>query len=219
MSRIAALLRRQWWASGVPEGMDPHDPDQIMRLTMQDMRRRLRSGAVSPGPTAAERRNRHRFARNKTQERFKVMRRKPAPQMSKALMVAKFKSSPIMDALAPDRARRWVRGLDRVRSVPPAEVKLEDFSFFADPHVTLQGLRKIFELETTELAAQVHFQDDVCVDIGPYMVLAEAWRDMAPVVTGGRMPPPLQKVIQAVGLQRQLRMNFKGVNNHDDVHP
>jgi hypothetical protein len=210
--RIAALIAGR---QSDPGGAGPIHPIDVLRLAMRQMRQELKSGAASPGPTAAEQLNRKRFARNKTQERFKVLRRRPAPPMPKLLMIAKFRESPILDALLPDRKDRWVRILDRNHRRGAAEVKLEDFSFFTDPDKTMSGLKQIAEIETCEVGSQVHFQDDVCIDIGPYLVLAEAWPALAPVITGGRMMPPVQKVLRAVGLQNRLGFRFDVQDERD----
>ena len=213
--RIGALIAKSP-ANGtaLPAARDPLD---ALRVAMGELRRALRRGAASPGDTTAEKLNRRRFARNKVQERFKRLRRKPAGSLPKPLLIAKYRPSPILDGLLPDRARRWIRILDRRPVTPPEEVRLEGFSFFENPDTTFEGLKRIAELEASEVVAHVHFQDDFCIDIGPYLVLAEAWPAMAPVFGSGRMMPPLQKVIRAVGLHRQFGMTLRAATDEKDI--
>ena len=191
--------------------------DEILRLAMQEMRRSLRRGAGKGGNTAAERLNRERFASNKTKERFRKVRSTPISQVPKPLLLASFRPSPILDVLLPERKNNWVRILDRRRRDSNYEIRLENFSFIDDPENTIRAIKTIAEIECSEVTANLHFQDDFCIDIAPYIILSEIWPSMAPIFEGGRMMPPLQKVIRAVGLHRHLGMTLKAATDEKDV--
>jgi hypothetical protein len=80
----------------------------------------------------------------------------------------------------------------------------------------MAALQHIAELECVAPDALIHFDDEHCKDIAPFLILAEMRPDLAPIFRGGRMSPPLQKVIAAVNLDRALEMKL-GVANTRDV--
>jgi two-component sensor histidine kinase len=195
-----------------------HDPEDELRLAMREMRAALRRGPGKGGKTTAEKLNRARFAQSHTQKVFKKARRSSRVKLSKPVLLARFQHSPILDALLPQRRKQWVGVLNRVRKTDVAEVRLEDFSFLSDPNRTLESIKLIGQVEGREPVAHLHFQDDYCLDIGPYLVLAEIWPFMAPVFDRGRMMPSLQKVIRAVGIHRQLGMTLKAAVDEKDIY-
>ena len=145
------------------------------------MRQSLRRGPGKGGATTAEKLNRYRFARDKTQERFRRVRRRSRVKLPKPLLVSRFKPSPILDNLLPHRNRAWVGVLKRQPTTPTAELRLEDFSFLQDPEATLCAIREIAELEGREITAHLHFQDDYCGltplgDPGSMLVDSVCWR-------------------------------------------
>jgi len=130
-------------------------------------------------------------------------------------MVARFRPSPILDALIPDRRQRWKDIMRRpVRRRHPA-IALRNFSLLDDPDATLLALRNIGLLEAEELRAFIHFDDHYCLDAGAYLVLAEIWPTMAKVFSGGRMQKAVQKVLNATRVGQHNQMALRGIDNDD----
>lgn len=93
---------------------------------------------------------------------------------------------------------------------------LKDFSFIERPAETLKAIKELARAECSAPTVYLHFDDEYCSDISPYLVLAEVRAQMASVIRGGRMSMPIQKVIAAVGLADPLHMRLK-VNSLSDV--
>jgi two-component sensor histidine kinase len=124
------------------------------------------------------------------------------------MLLARYHRSPILSGLYPERETRWKPTSERRYSGPETEIALRGFSFIERPAETMKALRVLGEIEAEKAAAKLHFDDPHCVDIAPYLVLAEIWPEMARVFSGGRMQPPVQKVIEAVGLRKPLGMRL-----------
>lgn len=93
----------------------------------------------------------------------------------------------------------------------PASLSIKNFSFLTHPEETLRSLRRIGELESTELHATLNFEDAHCMDAGSFLVLAEIWPKMAPVYAGGKMAKSIQKVLAATGVDKNNRMSMRAV--------
>ena len=65
---------------------------------------------------------------------------------------------------------------------------------------------KLLRAESGAADIRVHFNDERCFDIAPYLLLAMMWGDMVPIFSGGRMTAEMQKVVEAVKLRRPLKM-------------
>ncbi len=169
------------------------------------------------GRTVAERRNRFRFARRKTQQLLRLIRKRPGVLLNKPLLAAPFRPSPLLDGLLQNRRELWRPARTRIRPKVMTEVRLDVFSFLDDPETTMQALKRIAQSECEDLEAQIHFPDGFCTDIAPYLVLSELWPSMAPVFRGGHMSVPTQKVVEAVGLRRALDIRLQGVTNLQDI--
>lgn len=183
---------------------------------MRRVRLRVRRQAGAAGANAAARIAVERFARATTRRLLKKVRRRPIPKIDKDVLVARYRPSPILDALVPSRREKWVGILRRpaLRKVPA--LNLRNFNFLDEPAGTLQAIKKIGELEGVALQAFLHFEDDFCRDAGAYLVLAEIWPQMTRIFEGGRMKGPVQRVLNATGWGRHARMSLRAAENDVD---
>jgi hypothetical protein len=192
------------------------DPITLAKELIRQERDRLRKGAGGIGTgSAAEILNRDRYARRKAQELSAALlgrrRNRPPP---KDLLVARFRESPLLDAILPGRRQQWMLALSRRAST---EIQLDRFSFLDNPKETLSAIRTLAQIGCTAVNARLHFNDPTCTDIGAYLVLGEIWPALSPFFSGGRMSPPVQKVMEAVGLRRLMQMRLKAVRDLEDI--
>lgn len=99
----------------------------------------------------------------------------------------------------------------------PSEIELRSFSFLDSPESSLNGLARIAEHESNKTAVRINFKDTYCLDVVPYMLLTEFWNDMLPIFKGGEMNVPMQKVLAAIGIEEDLKVGFRGIEDFDDV--
>ena len=99
----------------------------------------------------------------------------------------------------------------------PSKIDLESFSFLDAPEKCLNGIVKIAEYEVSKTSVLVNFKDSYCLDVAPYMLLTEFWSEMLPIFNGGKMDVPMQKVLAATGIAKDLKVNFRGIKDFDDV--
>lgn len=97
------------------------------------------------------------------------------------------------------------------------EIDLRNFSFLENPKDTLKSIRELAEAEAKCLGAKIHFKDSYCLDVAPFMVLVECWKEMLPVFEGGEMDLPMQKVLASVGVGHALGISFAGISDFEDV--
>lgn len=173
---------------------------------MAQLRKRLRKGASSGKSNHSAH---ERFVRAKSRQVMKAYRRKRTPITEKSLLIAKCRPSAILDSLISSRHNRWVPLLKRQRLGTQARVSLKRFSFLSDPKGTMKAIKAVGEAELSAYSATLDFDDEHCLDIGAYLVLAECWPAMAAIYRGGRMMPPVQSVLKAVGLNRPLNMSLR----------
>ncbi len=195
------------------------DPFEVAKELIRQERQRLRKVAGrGTGNSTAEILNRHRYARRKAQELAAELvgrnRRGPPPKAD--LLVARFRPSPLLDAILPNREENWVPALARDAS-SVIEVDLKDFSFLNNPRETLTAIKTLASMGCSAVDGRLHFHDTACTDIGAYLVLGEIWPALSPFFTGGRMEPRVQKVMEAVGLRRLMQMKLKAVRDLRDI--
>lgn len=214
INQIKALLG----TIGSPEEDDLRDLtiDAIGELKRKNLRTNWRHGFKSSKQKAARRRAVVERARQTT---TKLRRRERIPFMQQVWLLRKFRPSLVLDALYPQRESRWKLPPSRpsISTDAQQEIELRDFSFLDDPNATVGAFRKMAELEASERKAFLHFADDHCLDVTPYMLLSEFWHEMLPVFQGGGMKVPVQKVLVAVGLEEALRIMVGGVEDLKDV--
>lgn len=176
----------------------------MVDLFIRGYRRGLSEPLHRGRKTVAERVNRKRFARRKASELAKRIKKGMRVPVDKGRLTARYSSSVLIETLLPGRRDRWLLAPRRVGGLQ--ELKVKDFSIIDNPAATMEALYRIAELECVAPGALLHFEDQYCTDIAPFLVLAEMRPSMAPVFRGGRMSTPVQKVIAAVGLDGALQM-------------
>lgn len=181
-----------------------------MREYARQMRARLRK--QSGDPLAAD-----RFARRKSREALRGIRKERPRRIAKDILVARYRPSPILDMLVPNRRNGWVDIMRREQKPRPNALSLSNFSFLTNADETLRAFKNIGELEGRELSAVLNFNDPHCLDAGSFLVLAEVWPKMAPVFIGGRMERPIQKVLNATGVSRNNRMSMKAIEGDEEL--
>lgn len=123
---------------------------------------------------------------------------------------------PFLAALCPERTELWKPFVRRNNG--EAEVRVKNFSFVDNPIGTCETLQRVVRAEAMAFSGHLHFDDHYVLDIAPYLMLAMASREMAPVYKGGRMSRPVQKVIEAVDLRQFLRMSPFPLDDLAGVH-
>ncbi len=191
----------------------------LIRAYLRQERKRLEATPHRKGDSPAEHLNRKRFARKVVARRAKDLRRQQGPrkELEKQLLLTRYRESPLLSGLIPDRKDRWVRAQDRNSGPERTEIELENFSFIDRPAETLAKLKQIAEVECGGLNALLHFKDQYCLDIGPYLVLGELWPCLSPFFAGGEMGGSVQKVMEAVGLRRIMKMKLAHVRDLRNV--
>ncbi|GGD06924.1 hypothetical protein GTQ45_14850 [Pyruvatibacter mobilis] len=87
-----------------------------------------------------------------------------------------------------------------------------------DPVGTLEKFQQLAEIEAREIGAQIHFEDQYCLDVGAYLLLAEVWPNLAPIFQGGKMTRSVAKVLRRVNLENAFRgASFPRDDNARDV--
>lgn len=200
---------------------DPEDPLRrlVIRLSLREQRNAIQmANSAPPSAPAAYRMNRKRFRRRKMSEAAARLTGSSRPPISKDVLAVRFSPHPVLDALVPERRKRWRPVLRRSRNRERLRVTVDRLSFLDDPVGTLNCLAAIAELETHSLDARLDFAFDYVEDIAPFLVMSEFWPHLAPVFsTGGSMTPAVQKVITAAGLNHSLGMTFPKLNSLNDV--
>lgn len=122
------------------------------------------------------------------------------------------RDSLVLDSLYPDRQKRWRSGEKREAQ---AAVSLSKFSFLDNPIGSLALIRDLAICEAQAKKFRVNFDDAACLDITPYMILGLIRDQMLPIISGGRIQPGIQSVLEAVGLSKMFKIKAK--KNNDDV--
>jgi len=190
--------------------------DAIGEVKRQHLRKSWRAGFRKGIQRTALQRKIVTQARKTT---TKLRRRERIPFPRQIWLLRKFRPSPILDSVWPQRTSAWVDPAARIKSNDSAApaVELRNFSFLDHPRETLESLRQIAIMEAQERSARIDFSDLTCADVSSYMILAEFWHEMLPVFNGGRMEIHVQKVLVSVGLAQALGIRVEGIQNLDDV--
>ena len=139
----------------------------------------------------------------------------PRPTLHVGMLLAKYKKNSILENLYPDRSGKWLSPIHRKNTV---HFDLNNFSFVDAPNDTMLQLQAIASAECTARDGSLDFGDSQILDIGPYVVWGLMSQGMAPFLLGGKMDIPVQKVIEAVGLRKFMKMaKFKGLRDYTDV--
>ncbi len=182
-------------------------------------RRLLAAGAHGKGRgTACETRNRTRFARDRASAlRRRLLQNVPIRWTKDLVVQHVVTQEPILDGLFPERVTKWKPIFERAPKAD--ELTLSNFSFVDDPVATIRNLQTIARFETDLTEGRLNFSDSLCLDIGSFLVLQEMVRGMLPLIVGGRITTPIQRVLDMVGLQRALRMHFPNDFSRTAISP
>jgi hypothetical protein len=200
-----------------PEYVDEREQaSQIVRIFLREERRRLRKATKRGGGKMA-RRGAERFVRHKSRLLLKAMLQNRGVKLAKRFLLSRYKASPLLDGIDPTRKQRWRSHVKRIARKEPISVNLKNFSFVDNPQSTLDQLQAISAADCTELIATLNFEDDYCQDAGAFLVLAECWHSMSSVFVGGSMKVPIQKVMSAISLSKELGIALADVADHEDI--
>lgn len=130
-------------------------------------------------------------------------------------LMAKMKRSILLDGLYPERRTEWTPIYKRIKSRETDEINVENFCFLSNPEKTLENLVLICRAEAKFLSSKINFIDEICLDIGAWLVLAAARSDMAPVFSGGEISNSITKVISSLGLKQLLRFSVEAEHSHE----
>lgn len=182
--------------------------ERLLREHLKTLRLRLKKSAGGRSRSLGQGLARDKFVRSQARKAMKIVRRRPRAIIEKDVLVAKFRHSPILDRLIPNRQRDWTPILRRSNPKIDPSIRLKDFSFLDDPDRTITAIKGIGEMELRNIRSYIHFEDEYCLDAGAYLALAEVWPQMAPIFQGGRMNNAVQKVLNATGWGRHNRLSL-----------
>jgi hypothetical protein len=185
------------------QGFTDAEVDAVRFLLKQKRRELTRS--LGEGISKENRVGRKRFVDGQVRELMKQFRGPKNRRPSIKLLVTKYKDSSLLNGLLPNRADIW-QEVSKRRNNKPVVIDAREFSFVSNPIGTIKVLAEVAAAECSALDATVNFLDEVCLDIGPYVVLQAMWKEMAPVFRGGAISKGLQSVVDAVGLREEMNM-------------
>lgn len=200
---------------------EPGDP--LRRLIMKVALREQKSAnhmanSAPPSAPASNRLNRKRFKKRKIADAARRILGSSRLPIEKNVLAVRYVPHVVLDNLLPERQKHWKPILRRDRHSPATRARIERLSFLDAPEETLQCLSGVIGIEGSALKATIDFDFEYVDDIGPFLLMAEFWPFLAPVFTGGgKMHPPVQKVIAAVGLSHSLGMTFPHLRSLRDV--
>ena len=124
--------------------------------------------------------------------------------------------SHLMDTLVPERRSQWKLSWHRKEK---ENIELNRFSFLDSPVSTLNTLQMIAKAECSCKSINIHFVDEICLDIVPYMLLGLMRQQMLPIIEGGYIRPGIRSVLQAVNLDKLFNMKKVKVDGEHFVLP
>ncbi len=192
--------------------------EAALRLFLTLYRKELARGPVSGSDAQSVLVGRRRFAKKKSRAILKNFRRDKRVTLPKQLLVqGRYADNKLAVGLFSDRKAKWVPILRRRPQSRYQQLVLRDFTFIDHPQETINLLLQVLEFEGNAVDAQLHFDDEYCVDVSAYLVLAEMWPQMAKVFRGGRMSLSIQKVVETLNLRKDLAMKLIGLKDVDDI--
>lgn len=134
------------------------------------------------------------------------------------LLSRPMRKSKLMDYWYPQRLKgAWIKLKDREFRGEIGRISLRNLSLHHDPVACFSYLRQLAALEARAPICRIDFEDMICQDLSPYMILSEFWNDMLPIFIGGKMDIQLQKVLTAVDLNAELEISLNGVEELSDI--
>jgi hypothetical protein len=183
----------------------PYSPETVFVLReLAKLKRRDVCARPSSGKIGVCRR---RFAKHCARKLLRKFKKRSHFVTDPRILVAKFNKSVVAQGYYPERsAKNWRNMIQRSIITNNSEISLENFSYIDNPLGVCEALNKLARLEMVCSDIRINFNDNVCLDIGAYLVLAAMKKDMAPVISGGVISPSIRKVLEAVRLSEELGM-------------
>lgn len=192
----------------------------ILAETLAEKRRKITKASQGRGADPQHNAAIRRFAREKARALKKeIVASKRSLTLNRSALMRDRAPSPLLDSLDPDRATRWRRIVARRYRSEFPRLKLTSLNFLDDPVGTIESICALSKVDCEEVNAYLDFDDPYCYDIGAFLVVSEVWHQLSPIFRGGRMSAPIQKVLDTVGLGRDLGIRLLGVADHGDIWP
>lgn len=192
----------------------------IISEAMADKRKSIKKKACATGENGAHNVRVARFAKNKARALKKAINKnRTYKKLDRGTLLRRRVPSPILDALDLEREGKWKPIVSRRYKSVFERLALRNLDFVNFPSETLHSIQRLSKINREEVNAFLDFDDDECADIGAFLVIAEIWGQLSPIFRGGRMSLPIQKVLDAVGLRRELKMGLMGRLDRDGIWP
>jgi len=191
----------------------------VLAETLADKRREIKKKSNGAGGDAAHNAAVGRFAKDRARSLKKSIIKSKKKPVDLGALTRDRTPSPILDGIDPNRVSAWKRMLTRRFKKDYDRVSLKRLNFLDFPVETMHELTSLSRAECSELNAFLDFDDKFVHDMGIYLVIAEFWPQLNQIFVGGRMSLPVQKVLDAVGLSRDLNFSLNGVKDHSDIWP
>ena len=166
-------------------------------------------------PNRQVRISRRRAYRNTTRQLISIRYPGRTRRTYRRLAAAEMESFALLNALYPEREKKWMSAEQRFSSKRTTTIVLENFSFIDNPTGTFESLALIAREESLAFETSIDFVDPYCLDIGPYMVLGVMREHMIRNCRGGKISRALNKVVSAVGLDSFLQMKLRPSTSKD----
>jgi hypothetical protein len=192
----------------------------ILTTTLAQKRKRITKAAQGSGGDPVHNAAVRRFAKDRARAlKRELSRNRRLTDFNRALLMRNRIPSPLLDALDPDRQKRWKKIISRRYRKDYRRLQFSNFNFLDDPVGTIQSFRDLSIVDCEEVNAHIDFEDQICQDIGSFLVFAEVWKQLSPIYRGGKMAAPVQKVLDAVGLRKEMGIGLLGLTGRDGIWP
>lgn len=131
----------------------------------------------------------------------------------RGILMVRMKINALADSYLMNRGKLWKPLLGRPSNTSK-EINLKNFSFIDDPVAASSYFHEICKAEAEFADVKLNFDDEVCLDVGAYLVLAALKKGFLDIFTGGRLPVEARRALEAVKLTQAL-----GMANHPDLPP
>ena len=134
--------------------------------------------------------------------------------------VFSYEKSILLDGLYLERERKFRKHGVARKSGKRIELDFKDMSFNKNPINTMNKLHQLVRRDCDSFELRLNFYDYYCLDVGPFLVLAVMWKDLQVDVWGGQISTPMSKVLNALGIDRELEMRLPSLEGgNQDVYP
>lgn len=168
---------------------------QIQKMTSEEIElliNRVRTATRCSIPSRSNKRNFRRIKRI-----ILLMKNEGKPRLFF------LRKSSLLSSFCEGREKLWLPFDKRKKETT---VSLKGFSFLDTPKEAIESLKSIAISEALSKKGRIDFDDDICLDLGPYVVLGLMRQDMAGIFSGGRVTGPVADAIHAVNLRGLLKI-------------